>query len=417
MGKVDVDDLKEGMVLASELVGPTGRFLLGQGTVLEDKHLRIMKIWGITAADIEGVDQEEMTQQVLTRIAPEILQKAREYVDLLFCNSSESHDALKELKRLCLLRTAEKLEKGYSLPDFKIEETEKITPPKEKIIPMHDLVDKNTKLSSFPEIYHQIIDVLNNPRSSASHVAEVVSKDTSLSATLLKLVNSAFYGLPTKVDSITHAVALIGGRELTTLAMAVSVLRYFKNIPPEMVDMKNFWLHSIACGVIARVLANRKMELTEEQFFLGGLMHDIGSLILFKEFPQTMVYAIGLSHRRRVPLYQVEQEVLGYDHARVAGLILEQWNFPSLLVQMILYHHSPLKARSPLEPAIINVANIMATTLRFGDSGNRFASPFEKSAWDTIGLPPGIFNSSIKQADRQVYEILSAFRLDNMNYY
>jgi HD-like signal output (HDOD) protein len=144
-------------------------------------------------------------------------------------------------------------------------------------------------------------------------------------------------------------------------------------------------------------------------------MHDIGSLIMFKEFPQTMAYAIGLSHQGRVPLFQVEQEVLGYDHARVGGLILEKWNFPSLLIQMIRYHHSPLKCKSPLEPAVIDVANIMAGTLRFGDSGNPFASPFEKSVWDTIGLPPGIFNSSIKQADRQVYEILTAFRPDNMN--
>jgi len=129
-----------------------------------------------------------------------------------------------------------------------------------------------------------------------------------------------------------------------------------------------------------------------------------------------MTYAIELSRQRRVPLFQVEQEVLGYDHTRVAGLILEKWNFPSLLIQMILYHHSPLKARSPLEPAIINVANIVVTTLRFGDSGNRFASSFEKSVWDVIGLPPSIFNPSIKQADRQVYEILNAFRLDNMNH-
>jgi HD-like signal output (HDOD) protein len=127
-----------------------------------------------------------------------------------------------------------------------------------------------------------------------------------------------------------------------------------------------------------------------------------------------MTYAIGLSHQRRIPLFQVEQEVIGYDHASVAGLILEKWNFPSSLVQMIRYHHSSLTCKNPLDPAVIDTANIMTVALRFGDSGNRFVSPFKKGAWDIIGLPLSIFSSSIKQAERQVNEILHAFQLENI---
>ena len=409
MGVVNVDDLKEGMVLAVDLIDGRGRFLLGRGTVLEDKHLRIMKIWGITAADIEGVNREELAQRALKQFTPKILKEAQTYVDELFCTSLEPHDALEELKRLCLLRTAQKISLGITLPRFS--GTEHIAQPKEPKLQLHSLVDKNVNLSSFPEIYHQIVEVLNNPRSSAYRVAEVVSKDTSLSATLLKLVNSAFYGLPSKVDSITRAVALIGGRELSTLALGISVIRYFKDIPPDLVNMKSFWMHSVACGIFARILANRKMELAEEQFFLGGLLHDIGSLIMLKEFPKTMAYLINVSLRMSIPLFHVEQEVLGYDHARVAGMMLEKWNFPPQLIQMIRYHHSPLASRSSLEPSIVLVASIMAATLWYGDSGSRYAPPFEKKTWDTIGLSHSIFDSAIKQADRQVNEILQAFHL------
>jgi len=409
LGVVNVDDLKEGMVLSRDLIDARGRFLLGKGTVLEDKHLRIMKIWGITAANIDGISQEEIALKSLRQYDPAILNEAQSYVDSLFCTSEESHNAMDELKRLCLLRIAGKIKSGIPLPRYR--GNENIKQPDESIVSIQHMVDKNVQLSSFPDIYQHIVQVINNPRSSASRVAEVVSKDTSLTATLLKLVNSAFYGLPTKVDSITRAIALIGGKELSTLALGISVIRYFKDIPPRLINMKHFWMHSIACGIFARILANRKMELSEEQFFLGGLLHDIGSLVMLKEYPLTMAYIIDLSHQRKHAIYQVEQEVLGYDQAEVAGMLLEKWNFPPQLIQMIRHQNSPKKARSPLEPAIILIASIMATVFWYGDSGSRYAPPVTKDTWDSLGLPPSVFESAIKQADRQVNEILNAFHV------
>lgn len=420
MGEISVDFLKSGMVLANDLQDSRGRFLLGKGSVIEEKHIRILKMWGIASADIEGQDQENAAREELHQIEPGLLIKIREHVDALFCEPEKpgEHEALKELRRLCILRTAHRIAGGaMSVSDLVREEEEKgkplisVSPPKEKILPAPDLLARSAQLSSFPDIYYRIVKVLNDTRSSASHLAEVVGNDPGLSATLLKMVNSAFYGLPSSVSSITRAVALIGGNELSTLAMGISVIRYFKDIPPEMFDMKQFWMHSVATGVLARVLAYRNVGLSEEELFIGGLLHDIGRLILYKEYPLTAAFAIRQARQRRVPLFRMEHELFGYDHTAVAGLLLEMWNFPKILTRMITYHHAPADSPGFLEASIINVSTSIATALKIGYSGETLVPTFSDKTWDTLDLSPNVLSPSIKQADRQVGEILQAFGL------
>ena len=418
MGDVNVDNLKKGMIIAEDLKDSRGRFLFRNGEVIEEKHIRIMKIWGITSVNVKGITQKDIEQDELTAFDPVLIEKAKNYVAGLFQNSKKPHDALVELKRLTLLRSVEKLSKGIALHEIQPKEKTGFTPlmtyadmTVENKLSISELVDKNVQLSSFPDIYHQIMNLLNDTRSSAVRIAEVVSKDTGLSASILKLVNSAFYGLPARVDSISRAISLIGGKELSSLAMGISVIRYFKDIPHELVDMKQFWLHSIACGVFARILANRKVDWAEEQYFIGGLLHDIGRLILFKALPKTTTQTIRLSIEKGIPLFEAEKEILGYDHSEVAGLMLNRWNFPKSLHTMIRYHHAPLLSKSPIEPSIIYVSNILAKAFKFGNSGNMIIPPFSGEAWDVLELPVSILSHAIQQADRQVNEILRAFHL------
>ncbi len=422
MGEVNVDDLKAGMLLASDLKDAKGRFLLGRGVPIEDKHIRIMKIWGITAADISGVNREDISTEIMNRFDPQLWEIVKSAVDNMLCNSIRDFDALQELKRVCILRAAEKLSttpgqkplhaNNDELTNGGVSEPLWETQPKERISSLDDLVDKNVQLSSFPDIYYQIQNVMNDTHSSATHLANVVSKDPGLSATLLKLVNSAFFGLPTKLDSITRAIALIGGRELSALAMGISVIRFFRDIPPTLIDMKNFWLHSVACGIFSRILANHKREFQEELFFIGGLLHDIGRLIMFSEYPKTSAYIIALADKRHSPLYVTEREVLGYDHTQVTGKLLEKWNFPKNLENMIRNHHAPTRAKNPPEASIILIADIIASALGYGFSGSRYVPAFEKEVWNILGLSPSVLAPSIKQADRQITETLQVFNMD-----
>jgi len=307
VGKVNVDDLRTGMVLASDLMDSMGKFLLGQGTVIHKKHIEILKSWGITEADIEGLDQQKVAEETTAQIDRAVLKKCEDYVSLLFQYSNCDHEAIKELKRLKILHLTQKLSSGGNLPEIATLEVDAANisreKEKERLVSAEELI-RNVQFISFPDIYYRISKVLNDPSSSVSHLAEVISKDMSLSTKLLRLANSAFYGLPSKVDSVTRAITLIGMDEISTLALGVIAVRFFEGIPQKLIDMKNFWLHSIACGTIASILARNKAKLgsAEERFFVAGLLHDMGKLVVSKAMPQSTKQAIMESRNRLTSL-------------------------------------------------------------------------------------------------------------------
>jgi HD-like signal output (HDOD) protein len=414
MGKVNVDDLRSGMVLASDLKDSVGRFLLQHGTVIQDKHIQILKSWGITEADIEGLDQKMAAEGIKLQIDPDILKKCEDYASMLFQYSNSDHEATRELKRLRVLHLAKILSDGGNLPEFdSVRSEERIIPirraaEKEKLLSPEALV-KNAQLTSFPDIYYRIIKVLNDPESSASHLAEVISKDTSLSSKLLRIANSAFYGLPAKVDTVTRAITLIGLNEISTLAMGVLAMRFFKSIPQKLIDMKTFWIHSIACGSIASIIARNKKGLGEERFFVAGMLHDVGRLITAITLPQKTVQAILESRNRLIPLYKMEKEIFGYDHARVALLLLRKWNFPLALENMVGFHHEPANAPQPLDAAITHFANIVSLSCQFGHSGEIFVPPISDKAWEVMSISPSVLAPAISQTERMVNEMMKDF--------
>ena len=209
MGDINVDYLKPGMVLSNDIKDSYGRFLIGRGTTLEDKHLRIMKMWGITSANIEGLDQKQMVHEKLLLIAPELLHKIETYINSFFSITEsiiDDHVALREIKKLSVLRVAQQIESNsLSLSDLEEKGEKKrifLEPhisPQEKIISAQALVDQSVQLYSFPDIYYQIAKIINDSRGSTVHLAEVVSNDPGLSAIILKTINSAFYGLSAKI--------------------------------------------------------------------------------------------------------------------------------------------------------------------------------------------------------------------------
>lgn len=415
MGLVNIDDLHAGMVLESDLIGPNNRFLLPKGASLDAAHIRMLKAWGVAEADVSGVSREEAQAMVPDDLSADVLNQAKAELEPYFARADLEHPAMREIFRLSALRWARGAPAECSLCSLgpSGNDLDDITPSRDMFAKGKgsptSLVRNEVELSSFPDIYFQINEVLQSPRSSASHIADVVSKDTSLTAKLLKLVNSAFYGFPSKIDTISRAIAILGTNELTTLALGISVLEYFKDIPDSLVDMKGFWVHSIACGVLARILASTKVGLSEERFFVAGLIHDVGRLVMFKRLPFASTQAMLLSRSTRTPLREAEQEILGFDHAAVSGALLKTWKFPATLELPVRHHHAPAKAMNPLEPAIIHVADVLAIAMQYGSSGSIYVPPLQEQAWETLGKGPAILAQAMAQADRQICEILRAF--------
>lgn len=406
MTRIFVDDLTEGMVLASDLITPKGRFILASGASLQENHLKILKSWGITDAEIVDNDSMELAEQK-TEVDPESIAEAKLFIRDKFSALDLEHELISELFRQIHQRLAQKLSEGYSLPSLphipspERDETLRTSPAQ--------LIRGEIQLASLPNVYTRIVETLNSPRASSGAIADIVSKDSSLSLRLLRLVNSAFYGFPSKIDSISRGVTLLGTNELTTLALGISVVRLFQDIPNELIDMESFWKHSIRCGLFAQVLASHKIGLSEEKLFVGGLLHDIGRLVMMRKIPEKYTHTILLARDEQLPLYRAEQKLLQCDHAEIGRMLANEWHLTSALTQMIGGHHNPIMDRFPLEVCIVHVADLLAHACGDELLMVNQVPPLQIKAWEAIGLSPGILAPTIHQVDRLFHDIVRVF--------
>jgi putative nucleotidyltransferase with HDIG domain len=271
-------------------------------------------------------------------------------------------------------------------------------------------------LVSLPEVFMRIREVLSDPGSTVEEAAAVISKDPSLTAKLLKLVNSAFYartlrvsgGLPPgPVDTLSRAVMLLGLNQLSTLAMGVSVMPLFKDIPAGCIDMRQFWRHSIGVGLVAKLLAVRLSDPSPERFFVAGLLHDIGRLVLFKQTPEAAGAAMAAASASGKHLVTVERELLGFDHAELGGMLLRKWRFPESLEQAVWRHHAPATAEAPLEASIVCVADAVAGATLPGCSGERLVPRYDHAAWEAVRLTPADLPELVETAEAH-FEVICA---------
>ena len=219
-------------------------------------------------------------------------------------------------------------------------------------ITLEMLVDRTSTVYSLPLFYDRLNEAINHPRTSVNDIARIITEDQGLTARLLRLANSPMFGWFGKVDSINRAVTIIGTQQLRDLALAASVMGVFRGIPPELMDMPGFWRHSIACGIIARTLAVWRRDTNVERFFVAGMLHDVGQIIMAVAVPD-LVRDILVESRETAELLQVrERQRLGFDHADAGSALLKAWKIPANIVEPVECHHRPGRAEQyPLEAA------------------------------------------------------------------
>ncbi|MHC1791475.1 HDOD domain-containing protein [Solidesulfovibrio sp.] len=410
MAWLPVDALESGMTLAADLKGPDGNMLLPKGIVLTESHIASLRRRGVSRADVGDGASDALPDAA--SLDPAFLEAGADYVSRRFAANDAEHPAVVALFEAAVLQQARALAAGVPIPpDF-------IPSPRAESLSdlffreegsVKDLVASEIKLASFPDIYFKIRQVLDSPISSPSQVADVISKDTSLSAKLLKLVNSPFYGLPHRIDSISRAVMVIGGQEISTLVLGISALNAFKDIPPELINMRTFWEHSVAVGVFARLLGAAAGQGGAERLFVAGILHDIGRLVLFKKMPHAAVEAIYYAQANGLPLHAAEEEVMGFSHPLVGGLLLRAWKFPDALVSCVACHHKPTGCTGSLEPAILHVADIMAVAMGLAPPASSTVPILHAAAWDLLGVAPERLGELAEEGLAQVDDIVSAF--------
>jgi HD-like signal output (HDOD) protein len=270
------------------------------------------------------------------------------------------------------------------------------------------LVNETEDVYSLPLIYERLTEVINHPRSSIEDITRVISEDQGLTARLLKLANSPLFGYFSRIDSIGKAATIIGTQQLQAMALAVSVMEVFTGIPENLVNMKTFWQHSIACGITARALAIYRREANVERVFAAGILHDVGRLVICTTMPQFFTGLLIAGREEKALLFRMEEESLGFTHAEIGGKLLEKWRIPASIAEPVACHHSPGKARKfPLEAAFIHLADIICKSLGLGFNGERFVPPLESSSWEHLDISPAALEEVVKHVEPQMADTMA----------
>ena len=223
-------------------------------------------------------------------------------------------------------------------------------------------------LSALPTIVTQLIALVGDPRSSARQVARLISTDQALTAKILRVANSAFYGFPRKIATVQLAIVVLGFNAVKNLALSVTVLKRFSSgTDHRLFDRQRFWQHAIGCGVAARVLA-RRFGGHEGEAFVAGILHDIGKLILIEYAHDEFAEALELAERDGIAIAEAEETVLGVTHAEVGGWLAERWNLPEPLAQSISCHHQPWSLDEPDD--LVLLTHLADALVRFNDIGH-----------------------------------------------
>jgi putative nucleotidyltransferase with HDIG domain len=231
-------------------------------------------------------------------------------------------------------------------------------------------IEQIDNLPSLPSIVTKLIQVVNSPDTSAEDAAKLIQKDPALTTKMLRLANSAFYGIPRSISSVSSAVVILGFNTIRSLVLSASVMKMFTLTKKPAIDKDKFWKHSIVCAMTAKTIVRKYINIRmmdPESAFCAGILHDIGKLI-FSEFAQEDYLEVcDFARKNGIPLLVAEKKILGISHADIGRVLADKWALPLDLEYALVYHHSPAEADSLIDlVTTVHVANAITHSLGLG---------------------------------------------------
>lgn len=243
------------------------------------------------------------------------------------------------------------------------------------------------ELPSLPEVYAELQKKLVDPNCSIGEVATIIEKDMAMSAKILQLVNSAFFGLYKNINSPVRAVNLLGLDTVKALVLGVGVFTEMKTAPSQFFSVGNLWSHSMGTAALAKRIA--MAETSDKQCidtsFIAGMMHDVGKLLLFATLPDAFIQVVTVARQQGVSLRQAERQAFNADHADLGGYLMSLWGLPGSVVEAITFHHRLAEYPEPsFSPAVaVHVADVIL---------------HRQYPQTTVGAPPELSQGYLEQA-------------------
>lgn len=289
----------------------------------------------------------------------------------------------------CVGLTHQFLEKPCGLDDLK-NCLKRVTQVKARLAheKLCELTGSLRNLPSLPELYLEIADALQSPTASAQRIADIASKDPAISAKLLQLSNSAYFGFSRKVFSVAEAVQLLGAGVIQSLAMAVPIFSAFRRDRCPDFPIDQIWEHSVQTAVLGRRIYSHYLDDSHlaEQAFCAGILHDLGKIILADGLSGDYSAALKESRDTRAPLFEIERKHFQATHAEVGAYLLAIWGLPIPLVEAVANHHHPRRCGTQ-EFCLAGVVHV-ANALQHAQPGHPeiVASPVDADYLKHVGL-------------------------------
>jgi len=221
-------------------------------------------------------------------------------------------------------------------------------------------------LPSIPVIMFEVTKMLENPKTNANDLGKVISMDQGLVAKILTVANSPLYGLPRRVSTIEFAIVILGFEHIKNIVIALSMIEAFKGKEDKNLDKKSYWLHSLVTAFASKRIADDFRYRKSGEAFTAGLLHDLGISVIQRFFNADFLKILEFVKENGTDFLYAEKQILGIDHQDIGQFLIDKWNLPPILGDVILNHHTPEKAENKQLSAIVHLADYMTQKLGIG---------------------------------------------------
>lgn len=262
---------------------------------------------------------------------------------------------------------------------------------------LNNYLERVKEFPTLPTIYSSLMDVMSNPRSTAGDVADIISQDQAAAAKVLKVANSSIYGFYGRITTITQAITFIGFDEVKNLVIALSIINLFSNgEKSNNFNPVDFWKHSIAVAVFTRMIGKTQGVNKIENYFVAGILHQIGKLFLYTVNPEEYSKVIDFAIENKIPFREAESKVLGITYTVAGEMLAQKWNLPNSIVQSIRYHYQGISDTSNSKMiSSLHIAKVTALLLGINLYKDEIIPKPNPRAWENVDLPKKYFSNNI----------------------